>query len=240
MRPYVPLTVKSNFSFLEGASHPDELVEQAASLGLPALGLCDRDGVYGVVRAHIAAKRLGVKLLLGAELTIGEPAWSTPLDLVQSEPAPPSPRKAARARKSSRHDRPPRKAARASKSSRHDGESPRHDPSHHDHDPTSGRAEPARPIAPPQPSGRISVLAETREGWARLCRLLSIAQGRGPKGQARLSLAELSGSASTGIWGESANAPRSFVERPGTGLIALVRDPDHLEPLVEHCSTAAE
>lgn len=209
MRPYVPLTVKSNFSFLEGASHPDELVEQAASLGLPALGLCDRDGVYGVVRAHVAAKRLGVKLLLGAELTIGEPAWSAPtLALAEPEPPEPPARKGARTRKSSRTTAPP--------------------------DPTSGRAEPARPIEPPKPSGRISVLAETREGWARLCRLLSIAQGRGPKGTARLSLAELSGSASTGIWGESANAPRSFVERPGSGLIALVRDPDHLAPLVEH------
>ncbi|NIV47986.1 MAG: PHP domain-containing protein, partial [Gammaproteobacteria bacterium] len=47
---------KSNFSFLEGASHPEELVETAAGLGLEALALVDRDGVYGVVEAHVKAR----------------------------------------------------------------------------------------------------------------------------------------------------------------------------------------
>ena len=53
MTEYVPLWVKSNFSFLEGASHPDELVEQAHALGLGAIALTDRDGVHGIVRAHM-------------------------------------------------------------------------------------------------------------------------------------------------------------------------------------------
>jgi error-prone DNA polymerase len=56
MSSYVPLWCKSNFSFLEGASHPDELVDEAYRLGLPALALTDRDGVYGVVRAHVKAR----------------------------------------------------------------------------------------------------------------------------------------------------------------------------------------
>ena len=47
MSGYVPLWCKSNFSFLEGASHPDELVDEAYRLGLPAIALTDRDGVYG-------------------------------------------------------------------------------------------------------------------------------------------------------------------------------------------------
>ena len=68
---YVPLWCKSNFSFLEGASHPDELVEQAHALGIPALALTDRDGVHGVVRAHVKARELGVPLIVGAEITIG-------------------------------------------------------------------------------------------------------------------------------------------------------------------------
>ena len=67
---YVPLWVKSNFSFLEGASHPDELVEQAHALGLPALALTDRDGVYGIVRAHMRAKELGFRLIIGAEISL--------------------------------------------------------------------------------------------------------------------------------------------------------------------------
>ena len=67
----VPVWVKSNFSFLEGASHPKELVEQAHRLGYPAVALTDRDGLYGIVEAHVAARELGVKLLVGAEVTVG-------------------------------------------------------------------------------------------------------------------------------------------------------------------------
>jgi error-prone DNA polymerase len=70
---YVPLWVKSNFSFLEGASHPAELVEQAHALGLSAVALTDRDGVHGVVSAHTRALELGITLVLGAEVTVGEP-----------------------------------------------------------------------------------------------------------------------------------------------------------------------
>jgi error-prone DNA polymerase len=67
---YAPLWVKSNFSFLEGASHPEELVEEAHRLGLSALALTDRDGVYGAVRAHLKAKELGLKLLVGAQVSV--------------------------------------------------------------------------------------------------------------------------------------------------------------------------
>jgi len=67
---YIPLWCKSNFSFLEGASHPDELVEEAHRLGLPALALTDRDGVYGLVRAHVKARELGLKLVAGAQVTV--------------------------------------------------------------------------------------------------------------------------------------------------------------------------
>ncbi len=67
---YVPLWCKSFFSFLEGAAHPEELVERAADLGLPALALTDRDGVYGAVEAHVRARELGVALRVGAEVTV--------------------------------------------------------------------------------------------------------------------------------------------------------------------------
>ncbi|MCA9708122.1 MAG: DNA polymerase III subunit alpha [Myxococcales bacterium] len=67
---YVPLWVKSNFSFLEGASHPAELVERAHALGLPALALTDRDGLYGSVRAHVRAKELGLRVVHGATVTV--------------------------------------------------------------------------------------------------------------------------------------------------------------------------
>jgi len=66
---YAELHVKTNFSFLEGASHADELVRRAAALGYAALAITDRNSLAGVVRAHAAAKDLGFKLLIGAEIT---------------------------------------------------------------------------------------------------------------------------------------------------------------------------
>ena len=68
MSSYVPLWCKSNFSFLEGASHPDELVEEAQRLGLSSLALTDRDGVYGIVRAHVKAQELGLHLIIGSQI----------------------------------------------------------------------------------------------------------------------------------------------------------------------------
>lgn len=67
--PFAELRCLSNFSFLEGASHPDELVERAAELGYRALAITDRNSLAGVVRAHVAAKQAGIHLLIGAELT---------------------------------------------------------------------------------------------------------------------------------------------------------------------------
>ncbi len=82
MRARVPLWCKSNFSFLEGASHPDELIAEAQSLGLPGIAITDRDGVYGSVRAHLKARELGLKLIVGSELTVMD--GSTLVLLVQN------------------------------------------------------------------------------------------------------------------------------------------------------------
>ena len=68
-RRYAELHCRTNFSFLEGASHPDELVHRAAELGYAALAITDRNSLAGVVRAHAAAKEVGLKLLIGAEIT---------------------------------------------------------------------------------------------------------------------------------------------------------------------------
>src|SRR5690606_23544704 len=67
---YVPLWCKSNYSFLEGASHPEELIEESLRLGIRSLALTDRDGVYGVVRAHWKALEHGFHLILGSQVTI--------------------------------------------------------------------------------------------------------------------------------------------------------------------------
>ena len=65
---YAELHCRTNYSFLEGASHPDELVHTASGLSLRALAVTDRNSLAGVVRAHTAAKGCGLKLLIGAEV----------------------------------------------------------------------------------------------------------------------------------------------------------------------------
>ncbi|WP_326956013.1 error-prone DNA polymerase [Amycolatopsis sp. NBC_01286] len=69
--PYAELHCHSNFSFLDGASHPEELVEEAARLNLDAIALTDHDGMYGVVRFAEAARELGVNTVFGTELSFG-------------------------------------------------------------------------------------------------------------------------------------------------------------------------
>jgi error-prone DNA polymerase len=70
MTRYAELQAISNFSFLRGASHPEELVQAAAALGHAALGLADRNTLAGVVRAHLAARQAKLKLLVGARLEL--------------------------------------------------------------------------------------------------------------------------------------------------------------------------
>ena len=65
---YAELQVASAFSFLRGASRPEELAVAASVLGLPAIGLADRNTVAGVVRMHDAAKQVGIRLLVGSRL----------------------------------------------------------------------------------------------------------------------------------------------------------------------------
>jgi error-prone DNA polymerase len=67
---YVPLWCKSNYSFLEGASDPAEYVEEARHLGLRSLALTDRDGVQGIVQAHVAAREAGLHLIIGSQVTL--------------------------------------------------------------------------------------------------------------------------------------------------------------------------
>ncbi len=67
---YVELGVTTNFSFLQGASHADELVATAKALGLAGIGIADRNSLAGVVRAHVAAKQQGLALCVGVRLVL--------------------------------------------------------------------------------------------------------------------------------------------------------------------------
>ena len=76
--PYAELHCHSNFSFLDGASHPEELAEEAVRLGLSALALTDHNGFYGVVRFAEAAREHGLPTVFGTELTLGLAATPVP------------------------------------------------------------------------------------------------------------------------------------------------------------------
>src|SRR5438105_4033361 len=67
---YTELHAASAFSFLDGASVPEELVEVCAQLGMGSMALLDRDGVYGSPRFHLTAKKAGLKAHIGAEITV--------------------------------------------------------------------------------------------------------------------------------------------------------------------------
>ena len=67
---YAELHCLSNFTFLRGASHPEELVAQAQALGLAAIAVTDRNSLAGVVRAHVAAKQAGLQLIVGCRLEL--------------------------------------------------------------------------------------------------------------------------------------------------------------------------
>jgi len=69
---YAALWCKSNYSFLEGASHPEELIDRAIELGIESLAITDRDGVYGIVRAYSYAKDKDIHLIYGAQITLDD------------------------------------------------------------------------------------------------------------------------------------------------------------------------
>ena len=67
---YTELQITSNFSFLRGASHPEEMIEQAAALGYAAIAITDRNSLAGIVRAHAAAKKNGIRLVPACRLDL--------------------------------------------------------------------------------------------------------------------------------------------------------------------------
>src|SRR4029453_10843522 len=84
---YVELHCHSAFSFLDGASHPEELVTRAAELGYEALALTDHDGVYGSLEFAHAAKFAGIRPITGAEVTLSGAGSTEPLGSGRAGPA---------------------------------------------------------------------------------------------------------------------------------------------------------
>ena len=132
---YAELHVSSAFSFLDGASLPEDLVARAAELGLPAVALTDRSGVYGAPRFFKAARAAGIRPLVGAEIVLAD----------ENEETTKTPRAGTR-----------REAA-------------------------------LRALE----GHRLLLLAETRQGYKNLCKLLTAAARGRPKGDARATLSQV-------------------------------------------------
>ncbi|MBC4019240.1 PHP domain-containing protein, partial [Siccirubricoccus deserti] len=78
MTGFAELGARSNFSFLDGASHPAELVQAAAALGLAGLSICDTNSLAGVVRGHVAAQEAGLRFVVGCRLVLEDgSSWLT-------------------------------------------------------------------------------------------------------------------------------------------------------------------
>ena len=82
MVDYVELQVTSNYSFLRGASHVEELFVQARDLGLQAIAITDHNTLAGIARAHARAEEVGIRLIVGCRLDLndGLPVLAYPMD----------------------------------------------------------------------------------------------------------------------------------------------------------------
>ncbi|HEY5935771.1 MAG TPA: error-prone DNA polymerase [Kofleriaceae bacterium] len=201
---YAPLWCKSNFSFLEGASHPEELVEEAHRLGLGSIAITDRDGVYGMVRAFVKARELGIQLVSGAQVTVAAPGSalvSSPVTVglhhspgwgIDTDDLPPAvPTTGRRGR--------------------------------------TKRAKPRQPMleltsVPGMPSNLV-LLAIDRPGWANLTRLLTAGRRRCDKGESIVSWAEVCAHAAglVALWGGDGSMLADEPEPPAR-LISDLRD----------------
>ena len=159
---YLELHSATSFSFLEGASLPEDLVAEASRLGYSALAVCDRDGVYGAPRFHKAALAAGVKPLVGCEISL-DPVGTGTL-------AGPS------------HDR-------QGAVGRNNGKSA-HGLRFMDHE--SGQPLPdGRGSETNRAPDRLTVLVKNRRGYQNLCRLLTRMHLRSPKGEGRATWDDL-------------------------------------------------
>ncbi len=160
IQAYAPIWCKSNYSFLEGASHPEELVEACRRLGIRSLALTDRNGVYGIVRAHVRARELDVHLIVGSQVSL-------------------------------------------------------------------------------QDGSEVLLLVQNREGYARLCRLLTAGHLRASKGNCRVSWEEVC-RYSPGLIALWIGGPEADLEAASGGVAPIRPGPPAPDPVLEQLRTAFE
>ena len=176
--PYAELHSHTNFSFLDGASAPDELVERAAEIGLRALAVTDHAGLYGAVRFVTAADSFGIHPVVGIEIELLDPAVEDPAGIVV-------PRPRRRRRRPAGGDPTAAREPSDGEPARPRTERPRL-PGHR-----LPVKEDLRGIAEGVRGPHLVLLARSQVGWRSLCRLVSHAHMSGTKGVPRFSQALL-------------------------------------------------
>ena len=181
--PYAELHCHTNFSFLDGASAPDDLVERAVQLGLTGLAVTDHAGLYGAVRFVSAAEAAGLHPVVGLEIELLDPAVADPDQCVIA------PR---RARRTGRLTGTGRDGSQPGSAPVTEGVPVRPRP---ERARLPGHREPVkedlRGIGERSRGPHLVLLARSQVGWRSLCRLVSKANMAGTKGVPRFSQALL-------------------------------------------------
>ena len=188
--PYAELHCHTNFSFLDGASAPDDLVERAVELGLTGLAVTDHDGLYGAVRFVSAAEAAGLHPVVGLEIELLDPAVADPAGIVVPPGAGASDGPAVRwpcaSTGSPTDDAPLIDTAVTEGLPRRPRPGRARLPGHRD--PVK---EDLRGIGERVRGPHLVLLARSQVGWRSLCRLVSRANMAGTKGVPRFSQALL-------------------------------------------------
>jgi len=168
---YVELHTASAFSFLQGASLPETLIERAAELGYDAMALIDRDGVYGMPRFHKAARAAGIRPIVGAEISVRLEGREERASRAGQARLAGQAGHAAWTRQTEAENRP------------HDGE---------------GASRISHPTYQTHPTDQaqpftLPLLCESAEGYQNLCRLITRMKLASPKGEGALPLDALDG-----------------------------------------------
>jgi DNA polymerase III alpha subunit len=247
MSSYVPLWCKTNFSFLQGASHPDELIEEAQRLGLRSIAVTDRDGVYGMVRAYVKSKELGMQLIAGAQVTVAAPGVEVNAVKVMAG----GQRSSGGLHSNDHHDdneyvgagpgwgehsdepEPPvvvgyRRGRAVSRSRKSGASSKKSGRGNHDAQLRMGVADRSvdKQVRTAAETSQLVLLASNRQGWAQITRLLTLGRRRSEKGSSLVNWAEVCSHAEgvIALWGGEHSLLLDDAEQPAIQVGGALRE----------------
>jgi error-prone DNA polymerase len=177
---YVELHARSAFSFLEGASTPEELAEACATTGMASMALADRDGVYGAPRFHLAMNKWKIRAHIGAEVTANSSPTTTAEDGATQPELNENPHP-SRTTLRMRHPENQNQEQKSSRHVRHGGQAQK----------TSMGNTTTAPNGGISAGWRYTLLAESRAGYQNLCRLITRMKMRAAKGEGSATAEEI-------------------------------------------------